>query len=256
MPNRLSAACGAAALCVVSVLVHAQAPAGSLPRSANGKPDLSGIWQVMSSANLNVLGGQAQLGMPASQSVVEGNEIPYQPWAAAKQKENFAKRQTADPESQCDLPGVPRIMYTPLPFQILQVPSKVVMLFEYAHAIRHIYTNGNPHPPGHIDWWLGDSRGRWDGDTFVIDSVDFNDETWFDRAGNFHSDELHVVERFTMTGPDHIAYEATIDDPKVFTRPWTMRMPIYRRKEANAQLLEYECYAFDLEKYYPYPGLW
>ena len=92
-------------------------------------------------------------------------------------------------------------MYTPLPFQIVQVPTKMVMLFEYAHAIRHIYTNGNEHPPGHIDWWLGDSRGRWDGDTFVVDSIHFNEDTWFDRAGNFHSDELHVVERFTPMGP-------------------------------------------------------
>ena len=126
--------------------------------------------------------------MPAGQGVVEGNEIPYQPWALAKQKENFAKRATADPETKCYLPGVPRIMYMPLPFQIVQVPTKMVMLFEYAHAIRHIYTNGNAHPPGHIDWWIGDSRGRWDGDTFVVDIVHFNDETWFDRAGNFHSD--------------------------------------------------------------------
>ena len=161
--------------------------------------------------------------MPAGQGVVEGNEIPYQPWALAKQKENFASRATADPETKCYLPGVPRIMYMPLPFQIVQVPAKMVMLFEYAHAIRHIHTNGNGHPPGHIDWWLGDSRGRWEGDTFVVDSVDFNDETWFDRAGNFHSDALHVVERFTPTGPDHIAYDVTIEDPKVFTRPWKMQ---------------------------------
>jgi hypothetical protein len=147
-------------------------------------------------------------------------------------------------------------MYTPLPFQIVQVPTDVLMLFEYAHAIRYVHTNGNDHPPGHIDWWLGDSRGRWDGDTFVVDSVDFNDETWFDRAGNFHSDALHVVERFTLTDPDHIAYEVTIEDPKVFTRPWKLRMPIYRRKEANVQLLEFECFAFDLEQYYPYPKLW
>jgi hypothetical protein len=255
----ISALVVVAAVAGGSATTHGQAPApaaGSLPRTGDGKPDLSGIWQVFNTANWNVQGHQAQEGMPAGQGVVEGNEIPYQPWALAKQKENFAKRMTADPETQCFLPGVPRIMYTPLPFQIVQVPTKVVMLFEYAHAIRHIYTNGNEHPPGHIDWWLGDSRGRWDGDTFVVDSRHFNDETWFDRAGNFHSDELHVVERFTPTGPDHIAYEVTIEDPKVFTRPWRMSMPIYRRKEANVQLLEYECYAFKWEKYYPYPGLW
>jgi hypothetical protein len=247
-----------AAAAAVSVPANGQArvPAGgALARTADGKPDLSGIWQVFSTANWNIQGHQAQEGVPAGQGVVEGNEIPYQPWALAKQKENFAKRMTADPERQCFLPGVPRIMYTPLPFQIVQVPTKMVMLFEYAHAIRHIFTNGNEHPSGHIDWWLGDSRGRWDGDTFVVDSIHFNDETWFDRAGNFHSDALHVVERFTPTGPDHIAYEVTIEDPKVFTRPWRMSMPIYRRKEANVQLLEYECYAFKWEQYYPYPGL-
>jgi hypothetical protein len=231
------------------------APSGVLPRTADGKPNLSGIWQVMATANWNVLAHPALPDVPAGQGVVEGNEIPYQGWALTRQKDNFAKRATADPETKCYLPGVPRIMYLPLPFQIVQVPTKTVMLFEYAHAIRHIYTNGNAHPPGHIDWWLGDSRGRWDGDTFVVDSVDFNDETWFDRSGNFHSDELHVVERFTLAGPDHIAYDVTIEDPKVFTRPWKMHMPIYRRKEANVQLLEYECYAFDWEKYYPYPGL-
>ena len=260
MPTRLiGALIVAGALASAAGPAHGQAPAppaGALPRTADGKPDLSGIWQVMSTANWNIQGHQAQQGVPAGQGVVEGDEIPYQAWALAKHKENFATRMTADPETKCYLPGVPRIMYMPLPFQIVQVPTKMVMLFEYAHAIRYIHTNGNEHPTGHIDWWLGDSRGRWDGDTFVVDSVDFNDETWFDRAGNFHSDELHVVERFTPTGPDHIAYDVTIEDPKVFTRPWKMRMPIYRRKEANVQLLEYECYAFEWEKYYPYPGLW
>jgi hypothetical protein len=258
MPTRLiGALVVAAAVAVASAPIHGQAPAaGALARTADGKPDLSGIWQVFSTANWSIQGHPAQEGVPAGQGVVEGNEIPYQPWALAKQKENFAKRMTADPETQCFLPGVPRIMYMPLPFQIVQVPTKMVMLFEYAHAIRHIYTNGNEHPAGHIDFWLGDSRGRWDGDTFVVDSIHFNEDTWFDRAGNFHSDELHVVERFTPMGPDHIAYQVTIEDPKVFTRPWKMSMPIYRRKEANAQLLEYECYAFKLEKYYPYPGLW
>jgi hypothetical protein len=130
------------------------------------------------------------------------------------------------------------------------------MLFEYVHAIRYVHMNGKPHPEGHIDWWLGDSRGRWEEDTLVVDVVHFNEETWFDRAGNFHSDALHLVERYTPTGPDHIDYEVTVEDSKVFARPWKMRMPLYRRKETKMQLLEYECYAFDWEKYYPYPGLW
>jgi hypothetical protein len=254
----VSRALGAAVLAATMFFVAPIPSAGqapvALPRTADGKPDLSGIWQVMNAAAWNVQDHQAQKGVPAGQGVVEG-EIPYQPWAATKQQENYEKRMTADPETKCYLPGVPRIMYMPFPFQIVQGPDKVLMFFEYVHGIRYIYTNGTEHPPGHIDWWLGDSRGRWDGDTLVVDVVHFNDETWFDRAGNFHSDALHVVERYTPTGPDHITYEATIEDTKVFTKPWKMSMTLYRHKEKKAQLLEYECYAFDWEKYYPYPVL-
>jgi hypothetical protein len=226
------------------------------PRTPNGQPDLQGIWQVLNTAAWDIQDHAARLGVPAGKGVVEGNEIPYQPSALAKKKENFEQRATLDPETKCYLPGVPRITYMPYPFQIIQQADKVAIVYEYVRAVRYIFMNGNPHPPGHIDWYMGDSRGRWEGNTLVVDVIDFNDETWFDRAGNFHSDELHVVERFTPNGPDHIAYEVTIEDPKVFTRPWKMQMPIYRRKEANAQLLEYECYAFEWEKYYPYPGLW
>jgi hypothetical protein len=186
--------------------------------------------------------------------VVEGNEIPYQPAALAKKRENFQNRETADPEAKCYLPGVPRLMYMPFPFQIFQTPAKLTMLFEYVHATRFIHTNGTPHPPGHIDWWMGDSRGRWEGDTLVVDVVDFNDQTWFDRAGNFHSDQLHLVERYTLTDPDHITYEVTVEDPQVFTRPWRMSMILYRHKEKNVQLLEYECYAFDNEFHAPVPN--
>lgn len=228
----------------------------AFPRTAEGRPDFSGIWQVLNTAAWNVQGHHAEKGVPAGLAVVDGDEIPYQPWAAARQQENYENRATADPETRCFLPGVPRIMYMPFPFQIVQARDRMTMLFEYVHAIRYIHTNGTDHPHGHIDWWLGDSRGHWEGDTLVVDVVHFNGETWFDRAGNFHSDALHVVERYTPAGPDHIDYEATIEDPKVFTRPWTMRMPLYRRKERHIQLLEYECYAFDWEQHYPYPNLW
>ena len=231
--------------------------AGSaIPRTADGRPNLSGVWQVLNTAAWDIQGHHAQKGVPGGSGVVEGDEIPYQPWAAEKKKQNYESRRTADPEGKCYLPGVPRIMYMPFPFQIVQTGDRLVMLFEYVHAIRYLHMNGNEHPEGHIDWWLGDSRARWEGDTLVVDVVHFNEDTWFDRAGNFHSDALHLVERFTPTGPDHIDYEVTVEDPKVFTRPWKMRMPLYRRKESNMQLLEYECYAFDWEKYYPYPGLW
>ena len=155
-------------------------------------------------------------------------------------------RDSIDPEAKCYLPGVPRITYMPYPFQIVQTPAQLAFLYEYVHATRNVFV-GSEHPPGHIDWWMGDSRARWEGDTLVVDVVDFNDATWFDRAGNFHSDELHVIERYTRTGPDHMKYEATIEDPKVFTRPWSISMPLYRRQESEIQLLEYECYAFDEE---------
>jgi hypothetical protein len=138
---------------------------------------------------------------------------------------------------------VPRITYEPYPFQIMQTPKAVLMLYEYVHATREVFLDV-PHPPGHIDWWMGDSRGHWEGDTLVVDVVDFNDETWFDRAGNFHSDELHLIEKYSFIDRDHLMYEVTVSDPKVFSREWTMKMPLYRRIERNLQVLEYECYAF------------
>jgi len=218
------------------------------PRTPDGQPDLQGIWQALNTAAWDIQDHSAQLGVPAGQGVVEGNEIPYRPEALKKKQENFANRQTLDPESKCYLPGVPRVTYMPYPFQIVQSRDQVTILYEYIHTIRYIYMNGKPHPPGPIDWWMGDSRGRWEGNTLVVDVIHFNEDTWFDRAGNFHSDALHVVERYTPTGPDHILYEATIEDPKVFTRPWKMSMTLYRRKEPNAELLEYECYAYQLEE--------
>ena len=213
-------------------------------------PDLSGIWEVLNTAAWDIQDHAASLGVPAGQGVVVGNDIPYRPEALAKKRQNFANRQTADPETKCYEPGVPRVTYMPFPFQIVQSRSQVNILYEYDHAIRYVYMN-KPHPQGHIDWWMGDSRGRWEGNTLVVDVVDFNDETWFDRAGNFHSDELHVVERYTPTGPDHMNYEATIEDPKVFTRPWKMSMTLYRRQERNMELLEYECYEYLLEQGWP-----
>jgi hypothetical protein len=226
----------------------AQAAAGAaLPRTADGKPNLSGVWQVLNAAAWDLLGHEASKGVPAGRSVVDGNEIPYTPAAAAKKKLNFENRATLDPEAKCFLPGVPRITYMPYPFQIFQTPAAVTILYEYNHAFRNVYTNGTQHPKGHIDWWMGDSRGRWEGDTLVVDVVDFNEETWFDRAGNFHSDALHLVERYTLMDPDHINYEVTVEDPKVFTRPWKMNMTLYRRQEKNVQILDYECNALEEE---------
>jgi len=215
----------------------AQTPA--LPRMPDGKPNLQGIWQVLTTASWDIQDHSARLGVPAGQGVVEGHDIPYQPWALERKRDNFANRATADPDTKGYLPGVPRLMYMPFPFQIVQTPGQVSMVFEYAQGVRVLYTNGTPHPRGPIEWWLGDSRARWEGDTLVADVVHFTDQTWLDRSGNFHSDALHLVERYTMLGRDHINYEVTVEDSKVFTRPWKMRLVFYRRREPDVRLLEY-----------------
>ena len=216
------------------------AQAGAVPRAADGKPDFSGMWQVMNTANWNILPHAASKDGPAGMGVVEGGELPYQPWAVQKRDENYKNRLTADTDARCFLPGVPRIMYEPFPFQISQTPAAVMMFFEYEHAVRNVFMN-TAHPAGPIEWWMGDSRGRWDGDTLVVDVVHFNDETRFDRMGNHHSEQLHVVERYTFLDADHINYEATIEDRKVFTRPWKMNMVLYRRLEGDATLMDYRC---------------
>ena len=216
------------------------------PRTAEGQPDLNGIWQVLSTASWDLLAHNARDGVPAGLGVVDGNEIPYQPWAKTKQQENYASRMTEDPVRKCYLPGVPRITYMPFPFRILQTPDHVVMTYEFAHTVRIIYTDGSPHPLPN-DFWMGDSRGRWEEGTLIVDTTHFNGQTWFDAAGNFHSDALHVVERYTPTSPYHIDYEVTIEDPNVFTRPWTMRMPLYKRLEKDLQLLDYDCVDFILQ---------
>jgi hypothetical protein len=222
------------------------------PRTIDGQPNLQGVWQALTTAAWDiedhsaqrVPGLPARFAQPGGQGVVTGGAIPYQPWALAKKRENFENRMIADPESKCHLPGVPRITYMPFPFEITQFPDRVVILYEYLHATRVIPTDGSAHPRMPVEFWMGDSRGRWAGTSLVVDVTHFTGETWFDRAGNFHSDALHVVERYTPTGPDHLLYEVTIEDPKVFTAPWTMSVPLYRRRERNVQILEFECYVY------------
>ena len=216
-------------------------PAAPIPRMADGRPNLQGIWQVRNRASADLQDHVARYGMPAGRSVVDGGEIPYQPWAAAKKAENFASRATADPLSHCYLPGVPRIMYMEWPFQIFQTSTHVAMTFEWTQVYRLIYTNGSK-PADGIEFWMGDSRGRWDGDTLVVEVTNHNDRTWFDMAGNFHSEALKVVERYTLLDRDTLQYEATIEDPKAFTRPWKISMPMYRHKDM-VRLLEYQCQA-------------
>lgn len=213
-----------------------------VPRTMDGQPDLQGVWQALNTAVWNIQDHSSEWGVPAGQGIVVGNEIPYQAWALEQRQANFENRLTQDPEANCKMVGVPRVTYMPYPFQIFQTPDQIVMTYEWVHTIRNIFMTGE-HPEGPIQWYMGDSRGHWEGDTLVVDVVHFTDETWFDRAGNFHGEGLHVIERYTRTGPDHLLYEVTVEDPEVFTEPWQMSMPLYRRQEDSIRVLEYECYA-------------
>jgi hypothetical protein len=213
----------------------------SIPRTADGRPDLHGIWQVRNRAAYDLEDHVARHLMPAGKGVVVDGPIPYQAWAAAKKLENASSRATADPLANCYMPGVPRIMYLEFPFQIFQTPDHIAMTFEWSQVHRTIYTNGAPAPEG-IDFWMGDSRGRWEGDTLVVDVRNHNGRTWLDAAGNFHSEALHLVEKYTMVDPNTIRYEVTIEDPNVFTRPWTISMPLHRHTDAD-RIFEYQCQA-------------
>jgi hypothetical protein len=238
--------------------VAAQTSGYKAPRAADGHPDLGGIWQALNTANWDIQGHAAaagslpQLGaigaVPAGLGVVEGGDLPYLPEAAAKKKENFANRATLDPEVKCFLPGIPRATYMPYAFQIVQSPKTILFAYEYASAARTV--NMETAKPAPIDSWMGWSNGRWEGDTLVIDVTGFNDQTWFDRAGDFHSDALHVVERYTSRSPETLDYEALIEDSKVFSRPWKMTMVLYRHLEPNARLLEFKCVEFVEELMY------
>jgi hypothetical protein len=244
-----------AALVLMSGWANAQAPAG---RTANGKPDLNGIWQALNTANWDLeghaaaMGPVAQLGAvfaePPGLGVVEADTIPYLPAAAAKKKQNQANWAKLDPEIKCFLPGVPRAAYLPYPFQIVQGEDNILFAYEYGNVERVI--NMGPPAKPIVDTRMGTSNGHWEGQTLVIDVSGFIDENWLDHAGNFYSDGLHVVERYTLRSPDILNYEATIADPKVYSRPWKISMPLYRRVEKNARLLEFRCAEFAEELLY------
>ena len=253
-------------------LAIAQTPAYRPPHRPDGHPDLSGIWQAFVTANWDLQGHDAQPGLhpeldgaygagPAGQSIVEGGEIPYRPEALAKKKQNVATRAKVDvsddkkwhtlgdPELKCYMPGVPRATYMPYPFQIVQGSNNTILIaYEFTSATRIVRMNWTQESPA--DAWMGWSRGRWEGDTLVVDVTGLREETWLDRAGDFHSDKLHVVERYTPISPYHLQYEATLDDPKVYTRPWKISFPLYRRMEKNIQLLEFKCVPFTEEMLY------
>ena len=255
----IAAASVSAAILVSAVMpVSGQNQRTAAPRTSYDKPDFTGIWQAMNTANWDLQAHEARRGpvialgaafsIPGGPGVVEGNEIPYLPAAAAKKKENAENWLTRDPELKCFMPGVPRMMYMPYPFQIIEGRDAILMASEFASASRTIRMNNKEKSPN--DAWMGWSVGRWDGDTLVIDVTDQIDQTWFDRAGNFHSDALHVVERYTPIDRNTISYEATMEDPKVFARPWKISMPLYRHVEKNAQLMEYKCVEFVEELMY------
>jgi hypothetical protein len=227
-----------------------------------GQPNFNGIWQAVNTAHWNLEAHSAealsdfwQLGaiaaIPAGQSVVTSpadGKIPYKPEALAMREENRAGWPRTDPETSCYLPGIPRATYMPYPFQIVQGGGNILFVYEYASTNRVVFMSNHQEPP--VDTWMGWSNGRWEGDTLVVETTGFNDRTWFDRAGNYHTSGLKVTERFNLISENHLQYEATIEDPNVFTQPWTISMPLYRRMEPNAQLLEFKCVPFAEELLY------
>jgi len=223
-----------------------------VPKGADGHPNLSGIWQAMNSANWDLADHAARTGTvvaagtltadPGGPGVVEGGEIPYLPAALEQKKKNFEHRLDLDPEIRCYLPGIPRATYMPYPFEIFHSTKAIFFAYQYAGAVRSIFLKDPG--PAPTDTWMGQSVGHWDGDTLVVDNTGFNDRTWLDRAGDYHSDALHVIERFTMTSADVMMYEATIEDPKVYSKAWKIRMPLYRHVEKNARLVEFKCVEF------------
>lgn len=222
-----------------------------IPRLANGKPDFSGIWQTTSAADYDLEPHSARKDAPPGPGIVDGGSIPYLPKALEQRRKNFEARASADPRLKCFTLGVPRGIYYPEPFQIFQRDQDLTVLFQFGHSVRTIHTNGTDHPKVPNDWWLGDSRARWEGDTLVVDVRHFNDETWLDRAGNFHSDALHVVERWRFLDRNTIEYRATLEDPQVFSRPWTLGVLLHRHREKNFQLIENYCFTLDYDQHYP-----
>jgi hypothetical protein len=233
------------------------AQTGAIPR-IEGKPNFTGLWQAITGANWDIQDHSAEPGpfyqlgaafaVPAGQGIVDGNEIPYRPEALEQRRVNRLNRWTADPEIKCYMPGIPRANYMPYPFQIVQGTTRMTFAYEFATSNRVVAMTNHQKAP--VPSWMGWSNGRWEGDTLVIEVTGNNEQTWFDRAGNFHSDAMKVTERFTFRNRDVIDYEATIEDPKTFTRPWKMRFPIYRRLENNAHLLEFKCVEFTEELIY------
>jgi hypothetical protein len=275
----VAAALAAAAVsAVISISVTRTAGQTARPaRGADGKPNFNGVWQALNEANWDLQAHEARAGMvtqkgvydfdfarvpaapvlalgaaagvPGSLGVVQGDgQIPYKPEAAAIKRQNSENWIDRDPELKCYLPGIPRAIYMPYPFAIVQSTNKIHMTFAFSNGARVIHMDKVEGPPD--DTYMGHSVGHWERDTLVVDVTNFNGKNWFDRAGNFHSDGLHLVERYSPISPDAIRYEVTINDPKTFTRPWTISMPLYRRLEPNATVIDYPCQQFSEEFMY------
>lgn len=239
----------------------AKAAAYKAPRAKDGKPNLNGIWQSINTANWNLEAHGASMpvepklgamfAVQPGQSVVVEGTIPYLPGGVEKRDANFKNRinrEGGDGENKCFMTGVPRANYMPYPFQIIQGTTGIMIVYEYAGAVRVINMGAPTKAPA--DSWMGWSNGRWDGESLVIDVTSLNEDAWFDRAGNHHSNQLHVVERYTPRSADTMIYEARIEDPKTFSRPWTIRFPLYRRVEENARIMEDKCVVFAEELLY------
>ena len=261
---------GVLALALVPVYAHAQRP--DIPRTSSGRPDFNGIWQALGNAHWDIEPHQARAALqmvpgpvvsiparevvafgavgavPPGMGIVVGGEIPYLPGALAIRDANRENWVTLDPAVKCYLPGVPRATYMPFPFQIFQSESAFFITYEFAGADRSIYLE-DPGPP-QVDSWMGQSVGHWEGDTFVVEANGFTGQAWFDRSGNHASYQLTVVERYTMTSPYHILYEATMEDPSTFSRPWTIRLPLYKNIEDGARIGVFKCVEFVEELLY------
>jgi hypothetical protein len=250
----------AAFLCTAPSFAQQSGGAANRPARIAGQPNINGVWQAMNTANWNLEAHSAEalkefwaLGslaaIPAGQSVIDGDgKVPYLPAALAQRDENRAGWPKTDPETNCYLPGIPRATYMPFPFQIVQGGGNILFVYSYATANR-LVNMGEPIVPP-VDTWMGQSNGRWDGDTLVVETTGFNGMTWLDRAGNHHTNALKVTERFTPVSENHLQYSATLEDANVYSRPWTISMPLYRHIEPNAQILEFKCVPFVEELLY------
>lgn len=246
-------------LCMTLLSVGSLTAAQDIPRTADGRPDFNGIWQAINTANWDVEPHAASFGplvaagaigaIPAGLGIVEGNEIPYTPEARAQQQENKSDWLANDPLVKCYMPGIPRANYLPFPFQIVQSTDHIIFAYEFASASRIVYVD-QPDFEAPILSWMGHNLARYEGDTLVIEVTDQVPETWLDHAGNHHTDALRVTERYTHVGPNVIQYEATLEDPNVYTRPWKVSYPLYRRLDDNMQLLEFKCVEFTEELLY------